>query len=135
MTISPFHFVSMYIWLSAIFPGILKRWKKHRKSGITHKACFYRDTLLKIKALSICWKQYFQQWVSIVLSDKQNAQKYFDKIRREINYGVKFQKFLEKQIQWTCVFNNNNSFIEKLCSVISRIWNLYISTTVNVINT
>ena len=31
--------------------------------------------------------------MNIVLSDKQNAQKYFDKIRREINYGVKFQNF------------------------------------------
>ena len=45
---------------------------KNRKSGITQKHV-YRDTLLKIKALSICWKQYFQHWVSIVITQTKRT--------------------------------------------------------------
>ena len=112
-TISPFHFVSLYIWLSAIFPGILKRWKTENQG--LHKSMFIETLCWRLKRFLFVENNTFNiEWA--LLSDKQNVQKYFDKIRREINYGVKFQESLKKQIQWTSVFTNN-SFIETWCSL------------------
>ena len=49
-------------------PSSPEFWKgeKTENQGL-HKKHVCWDTLLKIKALSICWKQYFQHWVNIVI--------------------------------------------------------------------
>ena len=75
-TISPFHFVSLYIWLSAIFPGILKRWKTENQG--LHKSMFIETLCWRLKRFLFVENNTFNiEWA--LLSHKQNVQKYFDK--------------------------------------------------------